>query len=115
MTCLIDVLKNFGQFVRIRSMQVGFEGFFQEAGLLILLIKLIRKYKLQKSFKADCSMPALKQSYHKLRNTNSYFYLVLPYHRFIGIISGKVRHDLRVTGSNPGVSSSNPRVTSSNL
>ena len=114
MTCLIDVLKNFEQFVRIRSMQVGFEGFFQEAGLLILLIKLIRKYKLQKSFKADCSMPALKQSYHKLRNTNSYFYLVPPYHRFIGIISGKVRHDLRVTGSNPGVSSSNPRVTSSN-
>ena len=28
---------------------------------------------------------------------------------------GKVKHELRVTSSNPGVASSNPRVTSSNL
>ena len=49
---MLDFLKYFRWFARIKSIQDGFEEFFQQAGLLI---KIVGEYKLQKSFKATCS------------------------------------------------------------
>ena len=54
---MLDFSKYFERFVRIKSIQDDFEGFFQQVGVLI---KLVREYKLQKSFKIISSMFTLK-------------------------------------------------------